>query len=307
MRRNFHLNRLFKEKTAYLPFNNMKLIAGLILLLVLPTFTFSQGVFVGKVTDSISGLPIPYATIRIEGRPLGLYTDESGSFRVSGLLDNDIIIISCVGYKTTRESLNKIHLSPVIGLSPLVNVLEEVVVSKSVTKEVKTIDFISKKANYTFSAQIAVELVTRIFFSDTIPSKTKTIKAVRIKIKKTGSDNPCRLHVYEETQLGTPGREILPVDIVVSSDKIKGNELSIDLSQYNVMTNSNAIFIGIEWIGNVKENKNFGPKVSVTHATSQANTYTRTILNNEYEWVLLGKPVAGFNTPPNLLVAVTYQ
>lgn len=78
----------------------------------------------GTILDE-TGKGVPGASIKVKGKELGTSTDESGNFKLAGVTDGAILVISYIGYQTTevRASANVR-----ITLSPLVNTLEDVVV-----------------------------------------------------------------------------------------------------------------------------------------------------------------------------------
>ncbi|MCE1198249.1 MAG: DUF5686 and carboxypeptidase regulatory-like domain-containing protein [Marinilabiliales bacterium] len=68
--------------------------------LVLSTLTFAQKTVVsGKVTESKTGEPIPYATVVFKGTYIGTMTDLNGNFNLSTLTPTASVEISCIGYK----------------------------------------------------------------------------------------------------------------------------------------------------------------------------------------------------------------
>lgn len=87
----------------------------------------------GKVTDSLSGEPVPFATVQFDkGR--GVITNEEGYFQ---LRPDDsasgVIVISCLGFETKAVALNE--LSPegnVISLKEAVVRLDEVFLSNKI-------------------------------------------------------------------------------------------------------------------------------------------------------------------------------
>jgi hypothetical protein len=54
----------------------------------------------GRVSDSKTSEPVPYATIRLKNSQFGIYTNAEGDFRIlnNNAFQSDSIIISCIGY-----------------------------------------------------------------------------------------------------------------------------------------------------------------------------------------------------------------
>lgn len=84
------------------------------------------------ITDSITNEPLPYASIFIGGKSLGMTSDLNGKLNlpVEGLTDSDSILISYLGYKKCSFSLGEFLQGKlnVIRLAPSPRLLKEVVV-----------------------------------------------------------------------------------------------------------------------------------------------------------------------------------
>ena len=78
----------------------------------------------GKVINSTTSKPVPFATIKLKNNQLGVYANAEGDFKVARNIEfqDDSLIITCIGfkqsslaYKALRENaVNKIFLTPVI-------------------------------------------------------------------------------------------------------------------------------------------------------------------------------------------------
>ena len=71
----------------------------IILVMMLPLFLFSQKTIKGTVTDQ-SLLPLPGATILIEGSDQGTVTDFDGNFELIISAESTNLIVSYTGYLT---------------------------------------------------------------------------------------------------------------------------------------------------------------------------------------------------------------
>jgi len=61
----------------------------------------------GKVTDSISGEPIPFANVYFKGTTIGVTSDFDGGFSIESQTLTDTLIISCMGYKPQEIKIGK--------------------------------------------------------------------------------------------------------------------------------------------------------------------------------------------------------
>lgn len=64
-----------------------------------------QGVVAGKVTDAVTGQPLPFATVQAKGTSHGAVTDFTGQFRFSCPVGMQTLICTYVGYRTREEKL----------------------------------------------------------------------------------------------------------------------------------------------------------------------------------------------------------
>lgn len=76
----------------------MKKITFFIVLLLFSSQLFSQITIMGKVTDAITGEPLPVATVQIAGTTIGTTTDFDGLYSIEVRSDADILKVSFIGY-----------------------------------------------------------------------------------------------------------------------------------------------------------------------------------------------------------------
>jgi CarboxypepD_reg-like domain len=101
----------------------------IVLLLILETnwvslFPQSADYLDGKVINSTTLQPVPFATIKLKYNQLGVYANAEGDFKIARNADfqTDSLIITCIGYKQSalaykdlnEFNVNRIHLVPVI-------------------------------------------------------------------------------------------------------------------------------------------------------------------------------------------------
>ena len=91
----------------------------------------------GRVFDSSSNEPLPYSSITIENYSLGVYSNLSGDFEIEPPNKHVTLIISCVGYKTEKVSVDSDRFIS-IGLNPINYLLHEVSVYSKQKKSYET-------------------------------------------------------------------------------------------------------------------------------------------------------------------------
>jgi TonB-linked SusC/RagA family outer membrane protein len=69
-------------------------------------FAFSQQKVSGKVTDAVTGDPLPSVTIQIKGTTSGTTTDFDGNYAITTKTDKDALVFSYLGYKTKDVLVN---------------------------------------------------------------------------------------------------------------------------------------------------------------------------------------------------------
>ena len=122
-------------------FHKMRSIAGFMFPLFCFIFTVSPESFFsqssdfleGKVINSASSKPVPFATIKLKNNQIGVYANADGDFKISRKDEfmDDSLMITCIGYKQTavaykdlREiSVNRIFLNPIVYGLKEVNVV----------------------------------------------------------------------------------------------------------------------------------------------------------------------------------------
>ncbi|MEI7829542.1 MAG: DUF5686 family protein [Prolixibacteraceae bacterium] len=75
---------------------------SLVILVFLLSFQFSlaqRTIITGKITETKTGIPIPYATIVFKGTYIGTMSDLNGNFNLSTLSPTNSIEVSSIGYK----------------------------------------------------------------------------------------------------------------------------------------------------------------------------------------------------------------
>lgn len=95
----------------------------------LSTSIYSQERFVsGTISDSITQKPLPFATISIKGTPIGTASNREGTFelKVPVHLEDSILIISYVGYRSFASKLSYLGNEEIIFLSQNEIMLEEI-------------------------------------------------------------------------------------------------------------------------------------------------------------------------------------
>lgn len=93
----------------------------------------------GKVLDDATDEPVVFASVYVQGRPLGVITNRDGSFRFPEVYRTygDTLIVSSMGYDTRKVLVNTLSKGDIniIRLKPGTERLEEVVVAADKRKK----------------------------------------------------------------------------------------------------------------------------------------------------------------------------
>lgn len=236
------------------------------------------------VCDAETHEGIPYATVKVLNKPLGIYTNELGRFNLS-LCDEDSLLISSIGYTNNIVKAKE----DTIYLTQRVIAINEIKVfprkyetfyfgNANLKSERYPIGFLcdGKKASFT-------EMACLIEIPDNFTHYK--INGVLMMVENPKGKPLARLHIYKPGLDGLPGEEILPKDIIINHC-IKRNK--IDLSRFDLFSNERKLFVGFEFlVTDFQEFRNFSKnriRFCFTNSQMSNYTYVRTILNQKYTW-----------------------
>jgi len=96
----------------------------LILFVTVVCYAQNDKVITGRIVDVNTNDPVPYATIRVKNKTIGVVANAEGDFNIPLWLESvgDTILVSCIGYTTTpfafkqlsRETITILHVKPAV-------------------------------------------------------------------------------------------------------------------------------------------------------------------------------------------------
>ena len=114
----------------------MRKLLSVFITLFVTSFMFAQTSITGTVKELKTGMPIPGANIKVQGKSIGTTTDFDGNFSLQVNEDLPFIIeVSLLGYKPQEIQINSDGQVVTVNLEELATALDEVVVSASRTPE----------------------------------------------------------------------------------------------------------------------------------------------------------------------------
>jgi hypothetical protein len=205
--------------------------------LVVSQFALSQ--IKGVVKDSISGEPIPYVNIWVDGENIGTTSEIDGSF-VLDVKEEKVLISSALGYEIKKSSSK----NEIILLKPKVFQLNEVVIERpKFQKEIEIGNF-SKPESYHISGNLDWSNA-KYFKYETRFEDTKFVKKIKIKTRSKVNNAKFKIRIFSVNKEGYPEKDILSEDIIVTVKKGKRKNV-IDISNFKVDFPKEGLFIVYE-------------------------------------------------------------
>lgn len=210
----------------------------ILFLLLIPVVALAQ--VKGVVKDSLSGQPIPYVTLWVEGEQMAATTEFDGTYELPSLSLGKTIVFSSVGY--TKKRVTAEHAQTVL-LSPEEYLLEEVVIAGQ--KNTKLLEIGIRKKSIYQAFDNGPKIETKFFPYLQAYTKTKYIKKVRLQTDCRIEDALVKLHFFAVDEKGAPGAELLKKDLLVTVKK-GVMYTTVDLSDWNLVMPKNGLFVGFE-------------------------------------------------------------
>lgn len=210
----------------------------------------------GTVVDTGTGKPIPFATIELPARHLGVQATEAGTFVLNlSAAPNpaDSLRVASLGFAPRMLALPQ-TTSCQLGLTALAVPLTEVVVRPSTTKPVRLgpeedgdrFGFRNGKIQAIGSSgwQIARK------FAD---GPVGAVQAVRFYVRPNGNcgrqsvQAPFRVRIYAaDGPGGSPGTDLLTTSVLTAAAKKGWHE--VDLTKFQVRTPDAGFYVAMEWL-----------------------------------------------------------
>jgi len=259
---------------------------------LIPFATFCQQsvILKGSIRDSVSKLPLPYASIGVLNMPYGSVADTLGaySFTVDQYSQNDTVQVSMVGYFTQRIAILDFIKFPgkAVFLIKKPEMLQEVVVS---SKGMKT-EVLGRESSGTFTQ---VSLHKKGSAQETIGSEfgirmsTDHPSAILKDFNWNFSSNnfksiKLRLNVYAVKD-DYPDTLLCKEQIFATLTPFKTGWSRIDLEDYNITVKGEFI-VTLQWLECVTDNnKNPVTLIPVAFTPFSRNCYVRVASQDKWQ------------------------
>lgn len=251
-----------------------KLLLAIISLIAINVCPGQQIELSGKIIDSNSHQPLPFATIELFSLKTGTIADKNGNFIVnisSSDTTLDTINFSYLGYEKVKMSINDfLESGKTIVLKEKIIDLEEV---KIIPRQYTT-TILGIKDKKPGSMQYAnVFNAKKGNYFENKKNEIGWIKSVSYYIHPDGHPaTPFRIRIYERDKNEMPGKDLLNENLVVSAKKPGWH--TVDISDYNISFPKEGAFVMMEWI-NSGEEFYFEKDISIKGNDGQTEKVTR--------------------------------
>ncbi len=243
--------------------------------------------------------PIPYATVKVMNKPLGLFCTEAGVFTLD-LETSDTVVISSAGFATRK--IPGSLLSQMIELEEKTRMLVPVTVGATGALPIIRIGSgatsfgmkLPEKEEFDWGpSAVREEYAEKLEIPDT--TLDYKLSALYIPVRKHDCWGPVFIRVFEasgtkDSIFNIPGEEIYSSYVSVSSASVKKQRLKIDLDSAGIFFHrQNCFFISVTW-----------PYKSNCLTALQrikdpaAVFYSRSLNNRSYNWIVYS--AIGFGT-----------
>lgn len=246
------------------------------------TLVSAQNLNIKKtVFDSQIKTAIPYSIINVLNTLRFKDADKSGLFDMNVNM-SDTILITCIGYKEMKISVDKIIVVDSIFLNPMPITLEAIIISKPLIKTFGLIDKKIERSCVSNSVESRAEMATLIEVEN--QNKPYRLSKVFFMANRFNSENPVRLHIYEVEANGLPGNELLTKEIVITKNDLIGKKVIINLKDQNIIINEKSFFVSVQWLTSKTLKRFTGPEFFETGKVKKLHTYRRQLNIKNNQW-----------------------
>lgn len=209
------------------------------------SFQLANAQLTGRIKDSESDEPIPYANVQVLDKNSGASSDEQGKFILPDADSAATIVISATGYETLQTAWSK----DAVVLLHKTNVrLQEVTINSNRRGSLfKTGTYKKSGIRMHFAVNKVPWILVRYFPYDTAYRNTPFLKSVMVETESDVKDAVFNLMLYRKSKEGLPGEFLYTGNIIGHAKKGKHNTV-IDLSGYDIAFPEEGLCIGIEFM-----------------------------------------------------------
>ena len=224
---------------------------ALVFLLLLPALSRAQeNRITGRVVDTKTKDPVPFASIGLREEGTGALTNEYGYFQLAGLekTSQDSLIVMTLGYERNAVFIKRGSTEDlIIELKKREIKLSEVKVTGG---KIKNLELGSRSNNPGEGMIQGLPGSQYAFFvKNDKQKKLGNVRTVSFYIGENGFPRePFRVRIYKaDGNYNAPNTDLLTENVVVSAPQ-GGQWYTVDLTPYNIMAPGEGFFVAMEWV-----------------------------------------------------------
>jgi len=230
----------------------------------------------GRILDKQTLKGVEFAAVSLKNKDIGSYTDFNGKFNLEEVNATDTLVIRHVAYGKEYVPLSYFLKDSLFLINPQTLTISELIVKPKKGKIYK-IGFANLGSKTSFTSFKGFEVTTLIKDEE---FKESFIKEIYLSVKEeNNSSYYIKSHIYSNDN-GKPGAEVIFENIhKISNVKEK---IVIDLSKNMILFPAEGLFVGIEWVGMISNDKLdvngksvISPKIKTTEKNIESITYYR--------------------------------
>jgi hypothetical protein len=196
----------------------------------------------GIVRDSVSGKPVPYVNIWIDGQNSGTTADSLGQYAVKTTNASARLVFSAPGYKSKKIALTEMRR---MKLSPLPKPAQSVQLQKTQTQVLG--DYKKSDVGLSYGSQGQPMMLAQKFPTPADLERTPYLQSVKLATDCHNNNMKFELRVFAVGKDGMPGDDLLCEPLIFRVDRGK-DDVTVDLTPYKVRFPENGIFVAVCWL-----------------------------------------------------------
>lgn len=197
----------------------------------------------GTVTDSLTGKPVPYASIWLENEDISAMADSLGHYAIRTTNAGKTLVFSATGYKP-----KKVKLPETVGLALQPIQFQECPFRAPKTQTVTLgDDYRIRHSDLTFGSEGKPWMLARKFAPAAGLGKTPFLDRLMLYTDCHNNNMKLAVRFFEIAKDGGPGNELTNQRVIFRVDRGRENT-TVDLSGYNIRVPENGLFVAVSWL-----------------------------------------------------------
>lgn len=197
----------------------------------------------GIVRDSVTGKPIPYVSIWLEGEDNSAMADSLGQYAIRTTNANKTLVFSATGYEPKKVKLPETRG---LKLKPLPFPPDSAIAMPAKDRTLGD-DFNIRNGDLTYGSHGKPWMLARKFTKPADLEGMPLLKKLRLYTDCHNNNMKLSLRFFEVGTDGKPGKELTNKLVIFRVDRGRENTI-IDLLPYGIRFPENGLFVAISWL-----------------------------------------------------------